>query len=96
MSTLLFRIERRARHLLGAIAFATLVVLMLFQAGLIQSQPAYDAYGWYTVDTVNAGLTVTRRADNEAACRAQERLHPVSCMQGRTLNASLVASSVRQ
>ena len=93
MPTLLFRIERRARLLMGAFAFATLVLLMLVQTDLIQLQPTYDAYGWYTANAVNTGLTVTRRVDSEAACRAQARLHALSCLQGRSLNSQLVADN---
>jgi hypothetical protein len=93
MSTLLSRIERRARLLMAALTFLTLVILMLFKMHLIQFQPSFDAYGWYTVDAVNTGLTVTRRVPSETVCRAQARLHQVSCLQGKSLNAQLLASN---
>ena len=93
MPPLLFRIERQARFAMGAIAGLVLVLLLLFKAELIQLQPSFDAYGWYTVSTVNTGMKVTHRVDNEADCRAKSRLPTVTCLQGKSLNTELFASS---
>ncbi len=91
MPTLLLRIERRARFLMGTLAFLTLLILLLLKTQLIQFQPSFDAYGWYAVDTGNHAIILTRRTDSESACRA--RVHPVSCLQGKSLNAQLLLSS---
>lgn len=93
MSPLLFRIERKARFAMGALAGLVLVLLLLFKAELIQLQPSFDAYGWYTVSTVNTGMKVTHRVDSEADCRAKSRLPAVTCLQGKSLNTELFASS---
>lgn len=93
MPPLLLRIERKARLVMGGLAVLTLVILLLFQAELIQSEPSFDAYGWYTVSTVNSGMKVTHRVDNEADCRAKSRLPAVTCLQGKSLNTELFASS---
>jgi hypothetical protein len=93
MLTRLFRLERRARLLMGALALLALAILLLFKTQLIQFQPSFDAYGWYTVSTVNPGVMVTHRADDEAACRAGSRLPAVTCLQGKSLNAELFAPS---
>ena len=93
MPPLLFRIERKARFAMGAIAGLVLVLLLLSKAELIQLQPSFDAYGWYTVSTVNTGMKVTHRVDNEADCRAKSRLPAVTCLQGKSLNTELFASS---
>ena len=93
MLTLLFRIERRARFLMGALAFLTLLILLLLKAQLIQFQPSFDAYGWYAVNTGNPAVILTRRADSESACRARASVDPVSCLQGKSLNAQLLAST---
>jgi hypothetical protein len=93
MPPLLFRIERKARLLLGALAFLTLVALLLFRTQLIQFQPSFDAYGWYTVHTVNSAITITDRADDEASCRAKSRLPDISCLQGKSLNQEFFALS---
>ena len=93
MPTLLLRIERRARFLMGALAFLTLLILLLLKTQLIQFQPSFDAYGWYAVDTDNPAVILTHRADSESACRTHARVHPVSCLQGKSLNAQLLASS---
>ena len=93
MSSLLFRIERNARLLMGGLAVLTLAVLFLFKTHLIQSQPSFDAYGWYTVSKVNTGVSITHRADSEAACRVQSRHAGVTCLQGRSLNTELFTQS---
>jgi hypothetical protein len=93
MSPLLFRIERKARFAMGALAGLVLVLLLLFKAELIQLQPSFDAYGWYTVSTVNPGMKVTDRVDSEADCRAKSRLPAVTCLQGKSLNTELFASA---
>jgi hypothetical protein len=89
----LFRIERKARLILAGLALLTIVFLLLFKTQLIQLQPSFDAYGWYTVSKVNAGMTVTHRADNENACRAESRLGAVTCLQGKSLNTEFFAQS---
>lgn len=93
MPSLFFRIERLARFLTGGLALLTVVFLMLFKAQFIQSQPTFDAYGWYTVTRVDPDRTVTRRADDEASCRVRSRLAGVSCIQGKSLNAERFAQS---
>ena len=93
MPPLLFRLERNARLILGGLAILTLAVLGLFKADLIQVQPTFDAYGWYTVSSVNNGIAVTHRADSEAACRAKSRLPAVTCLQGKSLNTELFTQS---
>lgn len=93
MSPRLFRIERKARLFMGGLALLTIVFLLLFKTQLIQSQPSFDTYGWYGVSKFNAGMTVTYRADNEAACRAQSRLGAVTCVQGKSLNPEFFAQS---
>ena len=93
MPPLLFRIERHARLVMGGIALLTVVGLLLFKTGLIQSQPSFNAYDWYTVSTVRQGVAVTHKADNEASCRAKSRLASVTCVQGRALNTELFAQS---
>lgn len=89
MISLLFRIEPHARFLMGAFAFLTLFVFLLFKTHLIQTTPSFDAYGWYAVNTVNSGIAVTHRANNESTCLEQARLQGLSCVQGRSLNAQL-------
>ena len=91
MLSLLSRIEPPARFLMGAFAFLTLFVLLLFKTHLIQTTPSFDAYGWYAVSTVNAGIAVTHRADNESSCLEQSRRQGLSCVQGRWLNAQLAS-----
>jgi hypothetical protein len=93
MSPRLFRIERSARLFMGGLALLTLLFLLLFKTQLIQSQPSFDTYGWYAVSKVNAGMTVTHKADNEAACRAQSHLGSVTCLQGKSLNTEFFAKS---
>ena len=93
MLTHFFRLERRARLLMGALAFLALAILLLFKTQLIQFQPSFDAYGWYTVSTVNPGVMVTHRVDDEAACRAGSRLPAVTCLQGKSLNTELFTQS---
>ena len=85
------RIERHARLVMAGLALLALAVLLLFKTQLIQSRPSFDAYGWYEVSTVSAGLTLTRRADSEAACREKSRLPAVSCLQGKSLNTASFA-----
>jgi hypothetical protein len=94
MPNLLFRLERRARLLMGGLACLTLLVLVLLKTGLVQTQPTYDAYGWYTVNAVNPAMTIARRMDNESSCRESARAGAISCMQGKSLNTELVASSM--
>jgi hypothetical protein len=89
----LFRIERKARLLMGGLALLTIVFLLLFKTQLIQSQPSFDTYGWYAVSKVNAGMTVTHKADSEAACRARSPLGAVTCLQGKSLNTEFFAHS---
>ena len=89
----LFRIERKARLIMGGFALLTILSLLLFKTQLIQSQPSFDAYGWYTVSKVNAGMTVTHRADNESACRAESLLGAVTCLQGKSLNTEFFTQS---
>lgn len=93
MTNLLFRLERRARFLMGGVACLTLLALVLFNSHLIESQPSYDAYGWYTVNPMRQGMMIARRMDSESACRESAVAHAISCMQGKALNAELVASS---
>ena len=93
MPPFLFRIERHARLIMGGLACLTLVGLLLFKTGLIQLQPSFDAYDWYTVSTVRQGVAVTRKADNEASCREKSRLPAVLCVQGKSLNTELFAQS---
>jgi len=89
----LSRLERPARLIMGGLAVLTLLALLLFKTELIQFQPSFDAYGWYTVSTVNSGVTGTRRADREDACRANSHLPAVSCLQGKSLNTELFVQS---
>jgi hypothetical protein len=93
MPPLLFRIERHARLAMGGLALLTLAGLLLFKTGLVQFQPSFAAYDWYTVGTVGQGMEVTHKADSEASCRAQSRLRNVTCVQGRSLNAQLFTTS---
>ena len=92
MISLLFRIETHARFLLGAFAFLTLFALLLFKTHLIQTTPSFDAYGWYAVNTVNSGMAITHRADNESTCIEQARPQGLTCVQGRSLNAQLAST----
>ncbi|MFL6715487.1 MAG: hypothetical protein ACJ8G3_03905 [Burkholderiaceae bacterium] len=66
---------------------------MLFNSHLIQSQPSYDAYGWYTVNPMRQGMLIARRMDNESACRESAVAQAISCMQGKSLNAELIATA---
>lgn len=93
MSPRLFRIERKARLFMGGFALLTILFLLLVKTQLIQTQPSFDTYSWYAVSNVNAGMTVTHKADNEAACRVQSRLGTVTCLQGRSLNTAFFAQS---
>ena len=93
MTDLLFRLERRARFLMGGVACFTLLALVLFNSHMIESQPSYDAYGWYTVDPISRGMVLARRMDSESACRQSALALSVSCMQGKSLNAQLAASA---
>ena len=93
MPNLFSRLERRVRYIMGGVACLTLLALVLFETKLIETQPSYDAYGWYTVNAVNPAMTVTRRMDNESACRESARLEAISCMQGKSLNTELVATT---
>lgn len=93
MTNLLFRLERRARFLMSGVACLTLLALVLLNSQLIESQPSYDAYGWYTVNPVNQGMLIARRMDSESACRASAVANAINCMQGKSLNAALVGSS---
>nr|WP_314630038.1 hypothetical protein [uncultured Noviherbaspirillum sp.] len=91
MSPSLFRIERHARLLMGGAAFLTIVALLLFKTQLVQSQPSFDAFGWYTVSQLNEGMSVAHRAENEAACRARSQRTGVTCLQGQSLNKEFFA-----
>jgi len=93
MPALFYRLERRARFLMAGVAFLTFLILVLFKTHMIETQPSFDAYGWYTVNTVNSSVTVTRRAESEATCMELAHAHPISCVQGKFLNADLVARS---
>lgn len=92
MTNLFFRLERRARFLMGGVACLTLLALVLFNSQLIESQPSYDAYGWYTVNPLNQGVLIARRMDSESACRSSAVANAINCMQGKSLNAALVAT----
>jgi hypothetical protein len=70
-----------------------LLALVLLNSQLIQSQPSYDAYGWYTVNPLNQGMLIARRMDSESACRESAVAQAINCMQGKSLNAALVATS---
>jgi hypothetical protein len=93
MTNLLFRLERRARFLMGGVACLTLLALVLFNSHLIESQPSYDAYGWYTVNPLRQGLLLARRMDSESACRESAVALAISCMQGKSLNAELATAA---
>jgi len=93
MPPLFVRIERHARLIMGVLAVLTLVVLLLFKAQLIQLQPSFDAYAWYTVSAADHGIAYTLKADNEAVCRARSLLTAATCLQGKSLNTDLVAHS---
>jgi hypothetical protein len=93
MTNLLFRLERRARFLMGGVACLTLLALVLFNSHLIESQPSYDAYGWYTVNPMRQGLLLARRMDSESACRESAVALAISCMQGKSLNAELATAA---
>jgi hypothetical protein len=93
MTNLLFRLERRARFLMGGVACLTLLALVLFNSHLIESQPSYDAYGWYTVNPMRQGMLIARRMDSESACRESAVAQAINYMQGKSLNAALVGSS---
>ncbi len=93
MPKLFFLFERRARFLMGGVALLTVLALVLFKTHLIELQPSYDAYGWYTVNDVNPAMTITRRMDNESVCRESARLEAIGCMQGKFLNTKLVAAT---
>lgn len=96
MSPLFFRIERNARLIMGGLALLTLVSLLLFKTRLIQFQPSFDAYGWYTVTTVDPGLTVTQETHNETTCRARSQVAGVTCLQGKSLNAEFFVATRAQ
>jgi hypothetical protein len=93
MPSLFVRVERNVRLIMGGLALLTLVVLLLFKAQLIQFQPSFDAYGWYTVSAADHGIAYTLKADNEASCRARSLLTAATCLQGKSLNTDLVAQS---
>lgn len=93
MFNLLFRLERRARFVMGGVACLTLLALVLFNSHLIESQPSYDAYGWYTVNPVRQGILMARRMDSESACRESAVALAIHCMQGKSLNAELVSAT---
>jgi hypothetical protein len=93
MPALFYRIERRARFLMGGVAFLTFLIFVLFKTHMVETQPSFDAYGWYTVNTLNSSVAVTRRAESEAACVELARTYSISCLQGKFLNAGLVESS---
>jgi len=93
MPALFYRIERRARFLMGGVAFLTFLILVLFKTHMIETQPSFDAYGWYTVSAVSSSVAVTRRAESEAACIELARAHSISCLQGKFLNADLAERS---
>ena len=93
MTNLLVRLERRARFLMGGVACLTLLALVLFNSHLIESQPSYDAYGWYTVNPMRQGLLLARRMDSESACRESAVALAISCMQGKSLNAELATAA---
>jgi hypothetical protein len=93
MTNLLFRLERRARFLMGGVACLTLLALVLFNSHLIESQPSYDAYGWYTVDSLSRSMMLARRMDSESACRESAVALAISCMQGKSLNAELATAA---
>jgi hypothetical protein len=78
---------------MGGVAFLTLLILVLFKTHMIETQPSFDAYGWYTVSALNSSVAVTHRADSEAACIELARTHSISCLQGRFLNANLMERS---
>lgn len=93
MSSLIFRIERHVRLLMGSVAFLTIVVLLLFKSQLIQSQPSFDAYGWYTVSKLNEEMSVAHPAVDEATCRARSHRTGVTCLQGQSLNREFFAQA---
>ena len=93
MSSLFVRIERNARPIMGGPAFLTLVLPLWFKAQLIQFQPSFDAYRWYTVSAADHGIAYTLKADNEAACRTRSLLMAATCLQGKSLNTGLIAQS---
>jgi hypothetical protein len=78
---------------MGGVACLTLLALVLFNSQLIESQPSYDAYGWYTVNPMRQGMLIARRTDSESACRESAVAQAINCMQGKSLNAALVGSS---
>jgi hypothetical protein len=93
MSTFFLRLERRARFAMGGVACLTVLALVLFNSHLIESQPSYDAYGWYTVNPMSQGMIIARRMDSESACRESALAKAISCMQGKSLNAQLMPMS---
>ena len=78
---------------MGGVAFLTFLILVLFKTHMIETQPSFDAYGWYTVSVVNSSVAVTRRAESEEACIELARTHSISCLQGKFLNADFVERS---
>lgn len=95
MTNLFFRLERRARFLMGGVACLTLLALILFKTHLIDFQPSYDAYGWYTVNPMNQGMMIARRMESESDCRASALAQAIDCLQGKSLNAKLISAQAR-
>lgn len=93
MSTFFFRIERTARVAMVGIALLTLAVLLLFKTQLVQSQPSFDAYGWYTVSKLDPEMSEAHAVENEAVCGARSQRTGVTCLQGKSLNVEFFAQS---
>ena len=86
----LLRFERAARYLFGILASCLLLALLASQLGWIRRQPAYDAFGWYTV-MQHEQVQFIRQVDSEAACRSREHAPDVLCRQGKNLNSAWIA-----
>jgi hypothetical protein len=76
--------ERRARHMMCAVAVVFAGVAFAFKAGWIATEPTYHASRWYTV-TEHAGFVLTTEHASEFDCRTAAQTSSVACRPGRSL-----------
>lgn len=77
------RLERRARFVMGLAALVAVVLGLTFKYGLVSTKPTYERQSWYLVSD-HHGFVISRRVDDEAACRKRSSALAV-CHSGQSL-----------
>ena len=88
-----FRFGRNKCLALGGLGIVTVSALLLFNIPPGQFQSPFDPSGRQADSTLKPSAPVTRRADNDPACRDRTRIPGVTCRSGRSLNPEFFEQS---